>query len=73
MQIVIAKNIQTQLFDIFITNGACSELKIDSLGFSNLGEEEAKTRAGSLKSALCCRIVRGDCDDYLLFKECEIG
>jgi hypothetical protein len=72
MQIVIAKNIQTQLFDIFIAN-QFGELKIDSLGFSNLSETEAKTRADSLKSALCCPIVRGDCDDYLLFKEIEIG
>ena len=71
MQIVIAKNIQTQLFDIFITNSACSEIKVDSLGFSNLGQNEAQARADSLKSVLCCPIVRGDCDDYLLFKEAE--
>ena len=73
MQIVIAKNIQTQLYDIFITNGAGSEIKIDDAAHSSLGLEEAKTRAAALKSTLSCQVVRGDCNDYLLFKEIEIG
>lgn len=69
MQIVIAKNTQTQLYDIFLVNDAKSELKIDDAAHSNLGLEEAKTRAAALKSPFACQVVRGDCDDYLLFKE----
>jgi alanine dehydrogenase len=73
MQIVIAKNIQTGLHDIFITNGAGMDLKVDDIGFSSVGIEEAKSRAATLRVALACPVVRGDCDDYLLFRECEIG
>jgi hypothetical protein len=65
MKIVIAKN-HTGLYNIFLVNGSENDLQIDIIDFKDLPEQEAKCRADSLKSVLCCPIVTGECDDYLL-------
>lgn len=68
MKIVIAKN-HTGLYNIFLVNGSEQEMLIDDAAFKDLPEQEAKCRADQLKGVLCCHIVTGECDDYLLVQD----